>query len=151
MSAVSLILLTGAMSSCSSGFLSKGDKAENISQTGPTVSFARFDPSTVEMNGALQALKPAEILADVKDFNSKVTDVKAQFTNVPIEIAMQNIGGTTWRGELTTEQLQMLAVSGKTIKYDANIIAKDDHGVSVQTQKSFEVAIKAPDLARASG
>ena len=62
---------------------------------------------------------------------------------------MKNIGGTTWRGTLSSKELQRLAVSGATINYDANVVAKDEKGKTAVSSKPLTVAIKAPDLSRA--
>lgn len=138
-------------SGCSSGPFASSESGKDIAQTGPTVLNARSEPGTIELNRDLKTNTPAEILADVKDFQSKISDVRLQFLSVPLEIAMQNIGGTTWRAQLNPEQLQMLAVSGKTIKYDANIIARDIDGHSNMAKSPIQVAIKAPDLSKNVG
>ena len=102
------------------------------------------------MNASLQPTQNPDILADVKDFTGKVADVKIRFVNVPLEIPMENVGGSTWQATLSPQQLQMLAVSGKTITYQANIFAKDDQGVTTQTQKPFDVAIESPEVVKNS-
>jgi hypothetical protein len=148
--ALTLVVSAIAVNGCSSLGLNK-ESGKDISRNGPTVLNARTEPGTIQMNQALQPTSSAEILADVKDFDSKVNDVKLEFVSVPIQVAMQNIGGTTWRAELTAQQLQMLAVSGKTISYDANIVAKDVDGRSGVTSSPVSLAIKAPDLGDNSG
>jgi len=135
-------------SSCSS--MSSSESGDKITATGPTIMNARTTPTTVELNRDLQPLQKAEVMADVKDFNSKVTDVRLKFKNIPIQIPMQHIQGTTWRAQITQRQLQMLAVSGKTIKYDASIIARDERGMTGESASNISVAIKAPDLSRNS-
>src|SRR4051812_22527482 len=117
------LIFVAVASSCSS-MPGQSESGREIASTGPTIMNAHAEPSTVELNRNLKPTRTPEILADVKDFRSKVTDVKLKFMHVPIQIPMKNIGGTTWRAELSPRQLQMLAVSGKTIKYDATIIAK---------------------------
>ena len=121
-----------------------------IAASGPAILSARAEPSTIELNRNLQPIKPPEILAEVKDFKGKVTDVKLRFINIPIQVPMENIGGTTWRAELTPQQLQMLAVSGKTMSYDANVVAKNDQGQTGMTQSPVTVAIKSPDLSQST-
>jgi hypothetical protein len=136
---------------CSSmGGSQPGTSGKDIASSGPSILNARALPSTVELDGQLQPKQTAQIFADVKDFQSAVTDVKAEFLHVPIEVPMKNVGGTTWRADLTPKQIQMLAVSGKTISYDANIVARDADGKVSLTQNPVTVSIKAPDLAQAT-
>jgi hypothetical protein len=142
-----LLVLAGGCASTSDQALS----GSQLSSTGPTVLTAHTEPGTIELNRDLQPLKPAEIIADVKDFKASVTDVKLQFIHVPLEIAMSNVGGTTWRAELSTRQLQMLAVSGRTMKYEANVIAKNEEGRTAISREPVQVAIKAPDLSQQAG
>jgi hypothetical protein len=148
----SLLFIAGSLSlaaGCSTFKSSETAEAgKELAAIGPTVLNARSEPSTVELNRSLQPIKTPEILADVKDFRSKVTDVKLKFVHVPITVAMENIGGTTWRAELTPQQLQMLAVSGKTISYDANIVARNERGQTAVSTTPVTVAVKAPDLAQ---
>ncbi len=124
------------------------ESSKEISATGPTILNARIDPTTVELNRNLQPVRTPEIIADVKDFRSKITNVTLKFKHVPMQIPMENVGGTTWRAVLTPEQLQTLAVSGKTITYDASIIARNQDGQVVEGSDPVNIAIKAPDLSQ---
>ena len=63
---------------------------------------------------------------------------------------MENIGGTMWRAELTPQELQMLAVSGKTVKYNANVVAKNADG-EMSKALPVTVAVKAPDYTHQFG
>lgn len=114
---------------------------------GPAVVSAKTEPGTIELNRDLQPTRPAEVVADIKDFTSKITEVKLQFANIPLEIPMENVGGSTWRAQLSPRQLEMLAVSGRTTRYEANVIAKNEDGKTAMTKNPVEVAVKAPDLA----
>jgi hypothetical protein len=148
----SLLIAAGALlvaNGCSS-LPGQSESGKSISSTGPTVLNARAEPSTVELNRNLQPIQNAEIVADVKDFTSKVTSVKLRFVDVPIQVPMENIGGTTWRAQLSSGQLRALAVSGKTINYDANIIAKNEKGQTAMSSSPVTVAVAAPDLSRSS-
>jgi len=136
-----------ALNGCSS-MPGATESSKEISATGPTILNVRLEPSTVELNRNLQAIKQPEVMADVKDFRSKVTHVTLKFRHVPMEVAMQNIGGTTWRAILTPEQLQTLAVSGKTINYDATISARNQEGQVVESSSPITIAIKAPDISQ---
>lgn len=125
--------------------------SEQLASTGPTILNARSEPSPIELNTALQPSQSAEIIADVKDFNSNVSDVRLRFIHVPLEIPMKNIGGSTWRATLTPKQLQLLAVAGKTMNYEANIIAKNEAGQTAITRDPITVAVKAPDQVQSFG
>jgi hypothetical protein len=133
-------------SACSSMPGSNSTSAKDLAVNGPSIINARTVPETIELSTDLRPQQPAEILADVKDFNSQISDVKLRFLHAPIEVPMRNIGGTTWRATLTNSQLRMLAVSGKTMSYDAQIIAQNANGQSSTTQNPVEVQIKTPDL-----
>lgn len=141
------LTLTTLLISSGCSTLTGKESGKQIAATGPTVINVRAEPSTIEMNHNLQPLTSAEILADVKDFHSKVSSVTLRFTDVPLQVAMENIGGTTWRANLTKSQLQMLAVSGKTITYDANVVAKNASGQSAISRAPVTVAIKTPEIA----
>jgi hypothetical protein len=142
-------LFTGC-SSASKNHESPG-KAIELSSEGPTVLNARSEPQVITLNRDLQPNRPGEVIADVKDLKSPVTDVKVQFKDLPLEVPMERVGGSTWRAELTPQQIQMLAVSGKTVKYKATVIAKDDQGVTAQSHETIEVAVQAPDLGSGIG
>lgn len=121
-----------------------------VAPTGPTVMNARSSPSTVELDTQLQAKYNPQILADIKDFTSPVNKVTLRFMDVPIEIEMNNLQGTTWQATLTPEQVKKLAVSGKSIKYFLEIIATDEQGRSASSPEPVQIVIKAPELARAT-
>ena len=144
---VPLVLALLAASACSTPSATQDNE---LAASGPTVLEARVEPGTIELNNQMQPVKPAEVLADIKDFTSPVTEVKLQFTHVPLEVPMRNIGGTTWRAEFSPRQLQKLAVSGRTIRYDANVVATDGEGQTATSKSPVQLAIKAPDLARSS-
>ena len=130
----------------------RGEKGgEDIAATGPTVINVRTNPGTIELDRSFRPMKGAEVLADVKDFTAKVTDVRLRFQHAPLEIPMQHVGGTTWRAQLTPEQLKLLAVSGQTISYDATIIARDENGKVAMSKDPVKVAVKAPELAQPVG
>ena len=144
-SLMSLCMVTVA--GCASMGSSKNTDAESsLSANGPSVVYARSEPGTVELNRDFQPTKPAEVLADIKDFQSPISDVKLQFTNVPLEVPMENIGGTTWRAQFSPRQLEMLAVSGRTTHYEANVIARNKEGKTSVSKNPISVAIKAPDM-----
>jgi len=144
--AICIVLLAAG---CTSGPLSTGKTDKDIAVVGPTIMDARSSPSTIELNRNY-ALKSAEVLAEVKDFKSEVKDVRLNFTHVPLQIKMIHIRGTTWRADLGP-YLKQLAVGGKTMKYDAEIVAENKAGqVSTSTQP-VTINIKSPDLSRNVG
>ena len=137
--AASLALISG----CATG---KSDSGQEISRTGPTVLDTRTNPGTFSLNQNLQPMSQAQILADIKDFQGKVQDVRLRFTHIPIEVRMTQVTPSTWMATLTQDQLKQLAVNGHTMKYEANVIARDSVGQTGISQKPLEIAIKAPDI-----
>jgi hypothetical protein len=135
---ISALIISG----CSTG----SQKPVQISSNGPTIVNARTEPGVVILNRDLQPNQPAEVLADIKDFKYNIVDVRLKFRDVPLEVPLENIGGTTWKAQLSPQELQMLAVSGKTIKYQADIIAQNSTGDTGKTQDPLTIAVRAPDL-----
>ena len=135
---------------CAMGCSTSGT-GKDIEAHGPTVLNARVSPGTIDLNPDLRPKVPGEILADVKDFDANVTDVRVRFKDVPLEVPMQRLAGSTWRAVLTQRQIKQLAVSGSTMKYSVDIIAKDDAGRTAVSPKPIEVAVKTPELATSAG
>lgn len=146
---VSLLFLI--VSGCSSGPLSSSKSGEELSSVGPTVIDAKAEPQTIQLDRNLRPIQQSEIIADVKDFTSPITDVRVRFVRVPLEVKMQHISGTAWRAELTPEQLKTLAVSGQTMKYDAQIIAKNQDGQTAVSKSPITVAVQTPQLGSRTG
>ena len=121
------------------------------SSSGPTVLFAHTEPGTIDVNRDLQPLRTATITADVKDFKSRITDVKLEFSKIPLEIPMKNTSGSTWKAELTPRQIEMLAVLGKTMKYEVQVIAKNEDGQISMSLKPVEVEVRAPKPGKIAG
>lgn len=136
---------------CSS--MGGGDKtdSQDLSQTGPSIVNARLSPEKIELNRQFAPPQPVEVLAEVKDFTSPISDVKLRFLRVPMEIPMKHVNGTTWRAELTPQQLKTLAVGGQTITYQANVIARNENGQIAVSREPIDVAVAAPDLAQPTG
>jgi hypothetical protein len=139
-----------AVSGCSTlgGSQSSG---QALNTQGPTVLNARTNPSTIELNKSWQPTSQAEVLAEVKDFNSDIKDVKLRFDRAPIEIPMQHVSGTTWRAELSPDQLKTLAVAGQTMRYDANIIVTNADGQVAMSPSPVQVAVSAPAVDQKTG
>jgi hypothetical protein len=134
-----------AMGACSS--LGSKNTGQELSSTGPNVVDVRSTPSTIELNNNWQPNQPPQILAEVKDFNSKIKEVRLRFVRAPLEIPMEFVGGTTWRASLTPQQIKTLAIGGQTTTYEVNVIARNQDGQVAVSKKPLEVAIKGPDLA----
>lgn len=111
----------------------------------------RAIPETVELNRSYQPTQTPEILTEVKDFESKITGVTLRFVNVPLEVAMRNVAGTTWRATLSPAQVKMLAVGGQTMRYEANIVARNQNGEVAVSKEPIEISVRAPDLAESTG
>ncbi len=132
-------------SGCSSSPFSRSTGGEELSQTGPTVLNARTEPGTFEVTRTLRPIQTPTILAEVKDMTAEVNTVRIMFNNAPIMIPMERVAGTTWRATLTPEQIKRLAVSGKTMKYDASIVATNSKGRQSQSA-TLDVRVKAPEI-----
>lgn len=120
--------------------------ANNISTTAPSVIDAKVNPDTFELNQSGSPTTRSQITADVKDYTGNVTDVRVRFMNVPIEVPMKHVAGTTWQTELTPDTLKQLAVNGKTMKYKANIVAMNGQGQTGVSSKPIEIEVKAPSV-----
>jgi hypothetical protein len=130
---------------CSSSPFRRSTGGEELSQTGPTVLNARTEPGTFEVTRTLRPIQTPTILAEVKDMTAEVDSVRIMFNNAPIMIPMERVAGTTWRATLTPEQIKRLAVSGKTMKYDASIVAINSKGRQSQSA-TLDVLVKAPEI-----
>jgi len=146
-----MTVFTTILSGCSTTPVTSNIIEAKVTPTGPTVLNARSTPSTVELDNNLLAKQNPQILADVKDFSAPVYKVTARFTDVPIEVEMQKLQGTTWEATLTSEQVKKLAISGRSVKYRADVIATDDQGRSATSAEPIQIIIIAPDLARTTG
>jgi homogentisate 1,2-dioxygenase len=140
--ACSVLLLLGG---CASSI--KGDSQPSVMHAkGPNILNARSEPEVVILNRDLQPLLPVEVLADVKDFKYPVTSVQVKFQALPLVIEMERVAGSTWRAEFTPQQLQVLAVSGKTVTYKADIVATNTKGDTTTSPDPLNVYINAPEM-----
>jgi hypothetical protein len=138
------LLLALGVSSCSS-FGHKSEEGKDLAASGPTVTNSRINPGTIVLDRKFRANQPAEILAEVKDFGSKINHVSFRLNEVPLEIELRNVAGSTYRAEINPEQLKKLAVGNQTTTYTGTIVAKNAKG-QVATSSSLPLAIQAPDL-----
>lgn len=128
-----------------------GESTEGMAAAGPTVLNPRVNPDTLELNRNMKAMETMEILAEVKDFSAPVTDVRVKFDQVPMEVTMKSMGGTTWRAELNDEQIQKLAIGNQTTRYEGKIVATNSLGKVAVGEETVSVKIKAPDLSEKAG
>jgi hypothetical protein len=110
----------------------------------------RTEPGTIELNRDLQPIRVAKVQADIQDLHSEVTEVTLQFDNVPLTVPMTKVGGTTWEVQLDSHALEMMAVSGETAKYGAQIMAKNADGKQALSDRPVVVSVKAPSLVKSS-
>ena len=141
------LFLVLQLAGCSSMPWNK-ESGEQIAVSGPTILNAHTEPGTFELNKQLKASETNKVVADVKDFQSKVVDVKLNFTEIPISISMKNVGGSTWVGSLSPDQLKRLAVSGKNMKYEARIEAKDESGKIATSKDTVKISILTPEITK---
>ena len=59
---------------------------------------------------------------------------------------MENVGGTTWKAELTPQQIRTLAVGGETMSYEANVVARNKEGMVAVSPTPVEITVKTPEL-----
>ena len=118
---------------------------------GPVVMNPRSSPEKVELNRYLQAKQPQQFYAEVQDMTSPITEVRARLGGTNVEIPMEKVGGTTYRGELSSDQLKQLAISGQTVEYKAQITARNENGVIGMSKEVAELEIKAPQFEEDSG
>jgi hypothetical protein len=139
-------ILAGMSLVALSGCSSIGSKsADDLAYSGPTVMDTRTDPTTFELNKNLDPKTDNQVIATVKDFNSKITDVHLRFERVPINIALRKGEGDEWVGNLSKKELKELAVSGHTMRYDATIVAKNKNGQVATSKSPLTIYVKAPD------
>jgi len=120
-----------------------GTLAQNVS--GPSISGMRSEPRVIELTSDYQPMHPSEVLANVSDPGSRITQVLLRFEGIPMEIPMENLGGYLWRAELTQRQLEVLAVHGQTVRYEARIVATNAEGQETRTDEPVDVQVKTPD------
>ena len=121
----------------------RGD--QELAVRGPKVIDAKTSPGVFELDSALNPKEPPQVLANVKDMSAKVSNVKLRLNSVALELPMENVEGTTWRATLTPEQLKRLAVNGKTLQYDASVIATNEWGDTAISAQPIQISVKAPE------
>jgi hypothetical protein len=136
-----------ALGACSSlpggGNKSNGNE---LAQSGPTVLDVKTSPDVFGLNQNLAPVSQAQVVANIKDFQGQVQDVKLQFLHVPLVVQMKQVTPSTWVADLTQEELKQLAVNGHTMKYEANVVAKDTSGQLGVSKSPIEISVKAPDV-----
>jgi hypothetical protein len=140
---VASFLSSLAVSGCSS----LGAKSpENFAYTGPTVLETRADPTTFQLNDDLNPKTTDQVVTTVKDYGSKVTDVRLRFKRVPITVVLKRGEGDQWVGNFSKTDLQRLAVAGETMKYDATIIAKNEKGEVATSRSPLSIYVETPQV-----
>ncbi len=137
-------IVAATIAGCSSGPLGNGASSKDLAYEGPTIIDAKLDPSTIELNRDMK-MNNAQVVAEVADYGAKVTSVTLDFKDIPMKIPMKHKKGTTWVADFNQKQLEKLAVSGKTMKYDARLIAKDEKGRTAESKDYLTIAVKSPD------
>jgi hypothetical protein len=122
----------------------KGVDIQREAAKGPVIINPRSEPGTVELNRFLQPKQPQQFFAEIQDFAAPVTDAKLQLNGTSIEVPMEKIGGTTWRGELSSDQLKRLAISGQKMEYQARMIARDQNGTLASSPEMINIKVAAP-------
>lgn len=117
-------------------------------QRGPAIINVRTSPNVVRLNRNYMPTSPAEVLAEVKDYNAPVKEVHLKFKNSPVEISMEHLNGTTWRALLTADQLKRLSIGGQVTKYDLSVTARDQDGEITTVADAAHFQIQGPDLMR---
>jgi hypothetical protein len=64
---------------------------------------------------------------------------------------MHQLSGSTWQATIPPDALKKLAVSGQTMRYQADVIARDSNGHVATTQKPIDIAVKAPEASELKG
>jgi len=116
----------------------------------PIILTTRAEPGTIELNRDLQPIRAPRIQVDIEDLHSKVTEVTLEFENVPLTVPMTHVSGSTWEVQLDDHALEMMAVSGQTTQYGAQITAINADGKRALSEKPVQIAVKAPQLAKSS-
>jgi hypothetical protein len=140
------ILLSISLASLAACSSAKTESAKEFASSGPTVVDVKTEPGTFNLTQNLEPVGRTEVIANIKDFNNKVSDVRLRFTHIPMEIPMKQVSSSTWVADLGGSQLKQLAVNGHTMKYEANVIARDDKGQTGVSSSPIEIAVKAPDI-----
>jgi hypothetical protein len=144
-----ILIFTG----CSS-FERRGETSLNqrISSKGPNIVNQKVSPSTIELDRNSNPNRKPVFQAEVMDSDAKVKEVNLKFKNLPStsvlsSLAMTKSDGLLWKTELSAEQLKALSVSGKTVSYEAIVVAKDEKGNVGSSQSPLILSVKADENA----
>jgi hypothetical protein len=153
---LSLSVLIGAAACSTPSGSTQQDQKVAEAGAPPVVVNPRAEPKMVNLSEGLSTPKPVEVFADVKTFDagldkvslrltfSPETEQRMKFFKKPIEMRMENVGGTTWRARLTNRELEMLAINGESITYQGQILAQNDRGQITMSGEPIEITIHAP-------
>lgn|GEM_PF-1616303 len=150
----SLSLTTLLVAGCSSTPSSNSEKMAYA----PSVINPRSSLPVVAVGSDLKPAQTPEILADVKDFGSDITDVKLRlslssdtpenmrYLRGPIDVPMEHVQGTTWRAKLSDEQIKQLAINGQSMHYEGKVIAKNDKGLVAFSQTPVDLTVQTAPI-----
>jgi hypothetical protein len=124
----------------------KPELGKDLAAIGPSILHIQLVPQVITLDSQLNATPLPQVTADVKDFRSKVTQVILRFKHIPLEMPLEPIGGTTWRAIFSTDQLQNLAVTGGSVRYEATLVAKNQLGETTESNPPFVITIRAPSI-----
>jgi hypothetical protein len=122
----------------------------------PIVINPRATPEVVTLSEDLQVSRPLEVYADVKNLGSDVDDVKLRvyfapdtdarlkFFNKPVEVSMEHMVGSTWKAELSADELKRLAINGESLRYVGQVIAENDEGQTTVSSVPIQFTVQAP-------
>ncbi len=136
-----------AASGCSTLKGGNTKSGEEIAMTGPTIVQAKAEPKVFQLDQSLAPIQQASVFADIKDFSANLEDVRLRFIHVPLELKMHRLAGSTWQASIPADALKKLAVSGQTMKYQIDVVARDANGHVATTKTPLEIAVKAPEAA----
>jgi hypothetical protein len=136
---------------------------EQAKTSPPVVVNPRVEPQKVNLSEDFKASRPVDVLADVKSFDSPVTSVslrlyfspeteqRVRFFKNPVEVPMKKVEGTTWRARLTADELRSLAISGQSLKYQGQVVAKNSNDQITMSGQSVELTVQAPPVVQGRG
>jgi hypothetical protein len=133
---------------------SKTEAHPRIAPGGPAILNPRAQPGFVDLrNRPAMGGKP-EISAEVLDARSRIdtvrlrlyfsdgVDERIRYFKAPLDIEMKPVGGAKWHAILDDRQLNLLAIAGESLTYNARVIARDEQGRVCVSNTPFEVTIR---------
>ncbi len=122
----------------------------------PVIANPRVVPNVVILGPRLDAAQPVNVYVDIKSLGSNLdkvklrlyfasdTDQRLKFFERPVSVDMKHLEGSTWRAELSDNELKKLAINGESLKYEGHIIAQNDQGQTTVSSETITFTIQAP-------